>query len=170
MLIRESKLREVIRGTLRRALNEDFSDITYVKAKIRVQINRPDDPSMADILTDLRGAENVITVRQTEPMIDAPENKNMVSLNVGYDPSSGMRVEDLRKVLMGLRTVDMVKILTVDGVPYNPKGGTPASNKSPGEVPTPEAPEAEAEIAPPPPEPEEAGDDEDDPLSVLRGL
>jgi len=165
MLMRESKLREIVRRTLRRALNEDFSDITYVKVRLRVQINRPNDPSMADILTDLRGAKNVITVRQSEPMIDAPENKNMVSLNIGYDPSSGMRVEDLRNVLMGLQTVDMVKILTVDGIPYSPKASASASPAAEA------ADDAEASEPTPAPTPEPPEEEEDtDPLSVLKGL
>lgn len=110
MRITEGQLRTLIRRSIRRALNEGFADITPVVVRLRIRIAAPSDPSVLDILTSIRGLDDVITVTQLDPMDPAPEGKKMINLKVAIELKGEFDPEALKKQLMAIEGVDMVMV------------------------------------------------------------
>lgn len=110
MRITEGQLRTLIRRSIRRALNEGFADITPIVVRLRIRIAAPSDPSVLDILTSIRGLDDVITVTQLDPMDPAPEGKKMINLKVAIELKGEFDPEALKKQLMAIEGVDMVMV------------------------------------------------------------
>ena len=94
---------------------EAYEDIQAIIMRVRVDIDSPNDPSLQDILTTLRGLPNVITVQQDQALEPAPDGKQMASLIVKFENAPAVDIPTLRMQVEALPTVDMVTILTVDG-------------------------------------------------------
>ena len=110
MRITEGQLRTLIRKSIRRALNEEFADITPIVVRLRIRIAAPSDPGVLDILTSIRGLENVITVTQLDPMDLAPEGKKMINLKIAIELEGEFDPEALKKQLLAIEGVDMVMV------------------------------------------------------------
>ena len=110
MRISEGQLRTLIRRSIRRTLNEDFADITPIVVRLRIKIAAPSDPGVLDILTNIRGLDDVITVTQLDPMAPAPEGKKMINLKVAIELKGEFDPEELKKKLLAINGVDMVMV------------------------------------------------------------
>jgi hypothetical protein len=110
MRLTEAQLRRVIR----RALREGFDDIRDVGVRLRVKVSGPKDPTVPDILTDVRGVNKVITVSQEGPMEPAEDGKNWLNLVIGFVDDESYDLPDLLRDLRALDGVDMARIWEID--------------------------------------------------------
>ena len=146
MRISEGQLRTLIRRSIRRTLNEDFADITPIVVRLRIKIAAPSDPGVLDILTSIRGLDDVITVTQLDPMDPAPEGKKMINLKVAIELKGEFDTEELKKKLLAIKGVDMVMVKgrAEDVLPAKPDNEivAPDSVDEPAPAPAPAAPAA----------------------------
>lgn len=110
MRLTETQLRRAIR----RVLHEGFDDIRAIEVRMRIKVSKPTDPTVSDVLTDVRGVPNVITVTQLGPMGPAPDGKNWIELEVGFVDDDEYDVPDLIRDIRAISGVDMVRIRELD--------------------------------------------------------
>ena len=108
---------------LRRIIREAFEDIQAIIMRVRVDIDNPNDPSLQDILTTLRGLANVITVQQEKALEPSSGGRQMATLIVKFENSPAVDIPTLQAQTEALPTVDMVTIMTVDGREYDEEAG-----------------------------------------------
>lgn len=98
-----------------RSINESYEDVVPVGVRVRVNTN---SVPLFDILTDVRGLPNVITVSQDSSLQPAPEGKSMVSLVVKFNDDERFDLPDLESGLLKIKGIDMVRVTSYDGQPY----------------------------------------------------
>ena len=113
------KLSEVrsLRNYIRAIITESTDDIVDVGMRLRISLAKK-QRNISDILTDIRGMLNVITVIQDGPTEPAPENKIMINLIVRFEDDEKMDLEGLVAEIMTLHEIDMLRIITYDGEKY----------------------------------------------------
>ncbi len=114
---------KITKRQLRRIIREAYEDIQAIIMRVRVDVDSPDDPSLQDILTTLRGLPNVITVQQDQALEPAPDGKQMAALIVKFENAPAVDIPTLRNQIEALPTVDMVTIMTVDDREFNEEEG-----------------------------------------------
>jgi len=114
-------LKEYIRNIVGQ-LREGYSDIADLGISIRMKVSGPKDPTVMDILTDIRALQSVITVKQAGAMSKANfEGRQTMPVHVNFMPS-GQDVESLALSIKEIRGIDLVKIYTVNGERYSKDG------------------------------------------------
>ena len=103
----------------KRLLLERHKDLVNMVVRARIMIEDREDPTVLDIMTDMRAQEGVVTVRQTRPISDPVTNAGhrIVELNVSYIPNFVVGKDKLNKVLKLLKTTegtDMIKLMEHD--------------------------------------------------------
>ena len=103
----------------KRLLLERHKDLVNMVVRARIMIEDREDPTVLDIMTDMRAQEGVVTVRQTRPISDPVTNAGhrIVELNVSYIPSFVVGKDKLNRVLKLLKTTegtDMIKLMEHD--------------------------------------------------------
>ena len=103
----------------KRLLLERHKDLVNMIIRSRIMIEDREDPTVLDIMTDMRALEGIVTVRQTRPISDPVTNAGhrIVELNVSYIPDFIKDNDKLKKVLTSLKTVDgvdMIKLMEHD--------------------------------------------------------
>jgi len=112
---KECLLREYIRDLLQ----EGYEDIVDVGLRLRVGLKGPQGGfTVQDILTDLRGIKNVVTVRQERRLAPAPDTKQWADLIVGFEDDKEFNISDLKKEALQIVGVDMVIIVSYNGEPW----------------------------------------------------
>jgi len=102
-------------------LRESYEEIVDVGVRVRVNTVGPKKPTMRDITTDIRGLPNVITVAQEGSLQSAPEGKRMATLTVSFNDDERFDVPDLERDLLKIGGIDLVRIVSYEGQPYNRK-------------------------------------------------
>ena len=100
---------------------ESYEEIVDVGVRVRVNTVGPKKPTMRDITTDIRGLPNVITVAQEGSLQSAPEGKRMATLTVSFNDDERFDVPDLERDLLKISGIDLVRIVSYEGQPYNRK-------------------------------------------------
>jgi len=100
-------------------LLEAHSDLLNVLVRCRIKIEDRDDPTVLDIMTDMRALPGIVTVRQTRPISDiiSSEGHRIVELNVSYIPAfvdSDDVFIDVLKSLKRVKGVEMIKAIEHD--------------------------------------------------------
>jgi hypothetical protein len=100
-------------------LLERHSDLVNMLIRCRINIEERDDPTVLDIMTDMRALAGVVTVRQTRPISDIVTSygHRLIELNVSYIPLFVEGDEKFMKVVKSLKTVegvDMIKVMEHD--------------------------------------------------------
>jgi len=100
-------------------LLEAHSDLLNILVRCRIQIEDRDDPTVLDIMTDMRALPGIVTVRQTRPISDiiSSEGHRIVELNVSYIPAfvdSKNVFTDVLKSLKRVKGVKMIKAIEHD--------------------------------------------------------
>ena len=100
-------------------LLERHSDLVNMLVRCRINIEDRDDPTVLDIMTDMRALAGVVTVRQTRPISDIVTSygHRLIELNVSYIPLFVEGDEKFMKVVKSLKTVegvDMIKVMEHD--------------------------------------------------------
>ena len=94
--------------------------------RCRIMIEDREDPTVLDLMTDMRALEGVVTVRQTRPISDHVTNAGhrIVELNVSYIPkylTSDNKVKKVAQLLKSVEGVDMIKVMEHDNDIINQK-------------------------------------------------
>jgi len=103
----------------KRLLLERHKDLVNMIVRSRIMIEDREDPTVLDIMTDMRALEGIVTVRQTRPISDPVTNAGhrIVELNVSYIPEFVKAKNELKAVLTSLKSiegVDMIKLMEHD--------------------------------------------------------
>ena len=87
-----------------------------------------EDPTVLDIMTDMRALPGIVTVRQTRPISEPVTNNGhrIVELNVSYiekylSVSKGDVLKEVAKSLKTIEGVDMIKVMEHDNDIVNDK-------------------------------------------------
>jgi len=114
-------LKEYIKSVIGH-LNEGYNDIAELGLSVRMKVSSPKDPTVMDILTDIRALSSVITVKQAGAMSKANfEGKQTMPVHVNFVPN-GQDAESLALSIKEIRGIDLVKIYTVNGERYSKDG------------------------------------------------
>ena len=103
----------------KRLLLERHKDLINMVVRSRIMIEDREDPTVLDIMTDMRALQGIVTVRQTRPISDPVTNAGhrIVELNVSYIPEFIKSKDNLKTVLTSLKSVegvDMIKLMEHD--------------------------------------------------------
>lgn len=110
----------------RRILLERHKDLVNTLVRCRIMIEEREDPTVLDIMTDMRALEGIVTVRQTRPISEPVTNAGhrIVELNVSYIPkylSGNNKLKKVAQLLKSTEGVDMIKVLEHDNDIINQK-------------------------------------------------
>lgn len=103
-------------------LKEAHKDVVSIIIRCRIKIEDRDDPTLLDIMTDMRALPGIVTVRQNLPLSDIIDTvgHRIAELKVTYIPSFvEVKSDILMSVLKSLKTikgVDMIKLTQHDDV------------------------------------------------------
>jgi len=108
-----------MKNTKLNTLLEAHSDLLNILVRCRIKIEDRDDPTVLDIMTDMRALPGIVTVRQTRPISDiiSSEGHRIVELNVSYIPAfvdSDDVFIDVLKSLKRVKGVEMIKAIEHD--------------------------------------------------------
>ena len=100
-------------------LLERHSDLLNMLVRCRIKIEEREDPTVLDIMTDMRALPGIVTVRQTMPISEVVTSygHRLIELNVSYIPSF---IDDKDKFMSVVRSlkriegVDMIKVTEHD--------------------------------------------------------
>lgn len=102
-----------IRSLVRHILRESLEDVVKIELRIRIKASQR---SIADILTDLRGIRNVITVTQSSSQA-AEDGKTRLIVTVKFEDDDQMNLKDLEEEIKAIPEVDLITIVSYDGTP-----------------------------------------------------
>jgi mannose-6-phosphate isomerase-like protein (cupin superfamily) len=99
-------------------LYEAYEDVVTVIATVYVKTHRPQDPSVLDILTSIRGIPHVITVSQEGLLKKAPEGLQRLKIKLTFDDDHKYDIPDLEKAAIKIPGVKLFKVIEYEGKPY----------------------------------------------------
>lgn len=103
---------QLIRSLVRRTLIESVEDVVDIEMRIRLKTSKR---TISDVLTDLRGLKNVITVSQLGGTSMAEDGKTRLIVKVRFEDDAGMSLEDLETEIMSIPEVDLITVTSYDG-------------------------------------------------------
>jgi hypothetical protein len=100
-------------------LLERHSDLLNTLVRCRIKIEEREDPTVLDIMTDIRALPGIVTVRQTLKVTDVVTSygHRLIELNVSYIPAFIEEKDKFMTVVKSLKKVegiDMVKVIEHD--------------------------------------------------------
>jgi hypothetical protein len=103
----------------KKLLNERHSDLVNMLVRCRIKIEDREDPTVLDIMTDMRALPGIVTVRQTRPISDIVTSygHRLIELNVSYIPEFIEEKDKFLTVVKSLKKVegvDMIKVTEHD--------------------------------------------------------
>ena len=110
-------------------LNERHRDLVHMTIRARISIDGNNDPTVLDIMTDMRAIPGIVTVRQTQPVSEPinAEEKRLIELVVSYIPKY-IRTDNIAddpiyvcKSLKKVDGVDIIRVMTHDNAVFNQK-------------------------------------------------
>lgn len=113
---------------MKNILLERHKDLQNMTIRAKITIDKPEDPTVLDIMTDMRALPGIVTVRQTQPVsepLNSVEEPRIIELKVSYIPSyvkQGMLSDDPEYVARTLKKVEgvhMIKIVGHDDSTFN---------------------------------------------------
>ena len=108
----------------KRILQERHSDLVNMIIRARIMIEGKEDPTVLDIMTDMRALPGIVTVRQMRPISDpvTPQGKRIIEMKISYIEKYIEGDGKLMTVLKSLKTVeglDMIKVMEHDNQAIN---------------------------------------------------
>tara|TARA_B100000212_G_C27359021_1_gene527290 strand:+ start:1001 stop:1369 length:369 start_codon:yes stop_codon:yes gene_type:complete len=105
-------------------LLERHSDLLNMLVRCRIKIEEREDPTVLDIMTDMRALPGIVTVRQTMPISEVVTSygHRLIELNVSYIPSFIDDKDKFMSVVKSLKRiegVDMIKVTEHDNDSLN---------------------------------------------------
>lgn len=94
---------------------ERHSDLVNMLVRCRIKIDDREDPTVLDIMTDMRALPGIVTVRQTRPISDVVTSygHRLIELNVSYIPDFVEEKDVFMSVVKSLKKVEGVDIIKV---------------------------------------------------------
>lgn len=102
----------ILRSMIRNTLVESMEDVVEVLIKIRIKSSQR---SVGDILTDVRGIKNVITVSQQGTSSIAEDGKMRLILSIKFEDDESMSLEDLKAEIKMIPEIDMLTVQSFGG-------------------------------------------------------
>ena len=107
-------------------LLERHDDLVNMLIRCRINIEDREDPTVLDIMTDMRALPGIVTVRQTRPISDIVSSygHRIIEMNVSYIEKFVNSKNKFMTVLKSLKTIDgvsMIKVLEHDNDVINKK-------------------------------------------------
>ena len=108
-------------------LRERHKDLVNMLVRCRITIEERENPTVLDIMTDMRALNGVVTVRQTRPLSEviSTDKHRIIELNVSYIPkfveTKGNIFLEVAKSLKKVEGVKIVKIMEHDNDIINGK-------------------------------------------------
>jgi hypothetical protein len=111
---------------LKELLLERHKDLINCLIRCRINIEDREDPTVLDIMTDMRALPGIVTVRQTRPLSDVVTSygHRIIELNVSYIPSFIEEKNTFMSMIKSLKKVegvDMIKVIEHDNDIINNK-------------------------------------------------
>ena len=108
----------------KQVLQERHSDLVNMTIRARIMIEGKEDPTVLDIMTDMRALPGIVTVRQMRPISDpvTPQGKRIIEMKISYIEKYVEGDGKLMTVLKSLKTVeglDMIKVMEHDNQAIN---------------------------------------------------
>ncbi|WP_438964607.1 hypothetical protein [Winogradskyella sp.] len=100
-------------------LLERHKDLENLLCRCRIKIEDREDPTVLDIMTDMRALAGIVTVRQTRPVSEVITNSGhrIIELNVSYLPKfikGKNKITIVGKTLKSIEGVDIIKLIEHD--------------------------------------------------------
>ena len=100
-------------------LLERHNDLLNTLVRCRIKIEDREDPTVLDIMTDMRALPGIVTVRQTLKVTDVITSygHRLIELNVSYIPAFIEEKDKFMTVVKSLKKVegvDMIKVIEHD--------------------------------------------------------
>lgn len=106
---------KLLKEYVRTVLTEDFDDVISIIVRIRVKIRGPGTRNIRDIMTDIRGLVNVITVEQIGRISDTDtDGRSFVALDIKFEDDANYHVPDMLQDVSDIPDVDMIKFIKID--------------------------------------------------------
>ena len=111
---------------MKQTLLERHEDLINMLVRCRIKIDDREDPTVLDLMTDMRALPGIVTVRQTRPLSDpvTTSGRRVIELNVSYipkyiqkgpsTPDASTAMMQVIKMLKLVETVDMIKVVEHD--------------------------------------------------------
>lgn len=110
-----SKNEAKLRAAIQKVIREAAADVVQMGVRVRVA----DRAALNDVLTNLRGVVNVITVRQEGPADDAPGPFKFVNLFVTFEDDAGRDVFDMVRDVEAIDGVESARIKNYEGTRWS---------------------------------------------------
>jgi len=107
-------------------LLERHSDLINTLIRCRIKIEDREDPTVLDIMTDMRALPGIVTVRQTRPISEVVTSygHRLIELNVSYIPTFIESKQPFMTMIKSLKKVEgvtMIKVMEHDDDMLNRK-------------------------------------------------
>ncbi len=99
----------------KKILLERHSDLINTLIRCRIKIEDREDPTVLDIMTDMRALPGIVTVRQTRPISDVVTSygHRLIELNVSYIPTFIEAKDPFMAMIKSLKKVEGVNMIKV---------------------------------------------------------
>ena len=118
-----------LRYLIRKLIKEDYEALRAVNVKARIKTRGKKDPTVLDVLTDMRGIFGVITVKQIGSLNRAGPGKDDIILNIDFLATPGIdnvkQMKFIAEKIKAINGVDMVKIVMFENEPFFDNDGNP---------------------------------------------
>lgn len=96
-------------------LLERHNDLINTLIRCRIKIEDREDPTVLDIMTDMRALPGIVTVRQTRPISDIVTSygHRLIELNVSYIPAFIESKDPFMAMIKSLKKVEGVNMIKV---------------------------------------------------------
>lgn len=103
----------------KKTITEGHDDLISMLVRCRIKIEEREDPTVLDIMTDMRALPGVVTIRQTRPVSDivSSNGHRIIELNVSYIEKYILEKNKFISLIKSFKKIDglyMVKVLEHD--------------------------------------------------------
>jgi hypothetical protein len=103
----------------KKTITEGHDDLVHMLVRCRIKIEEREDPTVLDIMTDMRALPGIVTIRQTRPVSDivSSNGHRIIELNVSYIEKYILEKNKFISLIKSFKKIDglyMVKVLEHD--------------------------------------------------------
>jgi hypothetical protein len=104
---------------INKTITEGHDDLVHMLIRCRIKIEEREDPTVLDIMTDMRALPGIVTIRQTRPVSDivSSHGHRIIELNVSYIEKYILEKNKFISLIKSFKKIDglyMVKVLEHD--------------------------------------------------------
>ena len=107
---------DLLREAIKCIISESYDDLVDVIVRARVHIAKESDPTLIDVITDVRGIQNVVTVKQLGELgkLDV-SSKQFVAMKIKFNNAGKPDIHELLHAIKAINGVDLVTIISFAG-------------------------------------------------------